>query len=254
MNLFGKKKAPPPKLSDTIQKLREALDTLDKREKHLEKQVQGAITEAKRKSKANDKRGALFQIKRKKLFEKQIDSIYGKKSNIEMQIMALEAAASNKDVVDAIAVGNAALEAAVAATNVDRVEDLMEKVNENIAMGDEVSDMVSQPIGPVMDEEILTKELEEMQKEMEDESLLDAPAVPSSSRVVVEADPEPVEPVVVAPAGAASRPAPRPAKRVVVMAGDAGSEPREERKSRPPKAADKEAADLADLEALMGMR
>jgi hypothetical protein len=34
--------------------------------------------------------GALFQIKRKKLFEKQIDSIYGKKSNIEMQIMALE--------------------------------------------------------------------------------------------------------------------------------------------------------------------
>jgi len=251
MNLFGKKKAPHPKLSETIQKLREALDTLDKREKHLEKQVQSAITEAKRKSKANDKRGALFQIKRKKLFEKQIDSIYGKKSNIEMQIMALEAAASNKDVVDAIAVGNAALEAAVAATNVDRVEDLMEKVNENIALGDEVSDMVSQPIGPVMDEDVLSKELEEMEKEMADEIAMDAPVVPSRSRVVAE--PEIAEPVVAS--AAAGAPAPRPAaKRVVLMAGDSGaSEPREERKSRP-KPVDKEAADLADLEALMGMR
>jgi hypothetical protein len=37
-------------------------------------------------------------------------------------------------------------------SNVERVEDLMEKVNENIALGDEVSDMVSQPIGPIMDE------------------------------------------------------------------------------------------------------
>jgi len=250
--LFGKKKAPPPKLSDTIQKLREALDTLDKREKHLEKQVQGAITEAKRKSKANDKRGALFQIKRKKLFEKQIDSIYGKKSNIEMQIMALEAAASNKDVVDAIAVGNAALEAAVAATNVDRVEDLMEKVNENIALGDEVSDMVSQPIGPVMDEDLLSKELEEMEKEMEDERLMDAPAVPSGrirqpEPAVVVDEPEVEEPVVAAPA--AARPA--PSKRVVVMAGGGGAV--EERKSKP-KAADKEADELAEIEAMMGMR
>jgi hypothetical protein len=83
MNLFGTKKAAPPKLSDTIKQLREALvrrsslcpdcvkdlcvsmyrlaavvqDTLDKREKHLEKQVVAAITEAKKKSKAKDKRG-----------------------------------------------------------------------------------------------------------------------------------------------------------------------------------------------------
>jgi hypothetical protein len=58
----------------------------------------------------------------------------------------------------------------------------MENVNENIARGEEVSEMVSQPIGPVMDEDILAKELEEMEKEMEDERLMDAPAVPSRVR------------------------------------------------------------------------
>lgn len=70
----GKKKAAPPKLSETIQKLREALvsctmfafsdcgldvsqEVLDKREKHLVKQVNAAIQEAKAKSKLKDKRG-----------------------------------------------------------------------------------------------------------------------------------------------------------------------------------------------------
>ncbi len=58
MNLFGKKKAAPaPKLNDSIQQLREAMTALDKREKHLEKQREATIADAKKKAKAKDKRG-----------------------------------------------------------------------------------------------------------------------------------------------------------------------------------------------------
>lgn len=57
--------------------------------------------------------GALFQLKRKKMYEKQIDQIYGKKSNIEMQIMALESASSNKELLSAMQTGKAALSASV---------------------------------------------------------------------------------------------------------------------------------------------
>jgi hypothetical protein len=58
MNLFGKKKAAPaPKLNDSIQALREAMNVLDKREKHLEKQRDAALGEAKKRAKAKDKRG-----------------------------------------------------------------------------------------------------------------------------------------------------------------------------------------------------
>jgi charged multivesicular body protein 4 len=87
MNLFGKKKAAPaPKLNDSIQQLREAQTMLDKREKHLEKQMQVARDQAKDKLKAKDKRGALFLLKRAKLYETQISQIYGKRQNIDMQV------------------------------------------------------------------------------------------------------------------------------------------------------------------------
>lgn len=97
----GKKKAAPaPKLGDSINMLREAQVTLEKREKHLEKQVAAAREAAKEKLKAKDKRGAIHLLKRSKLLETQINQIYGKKANIDIQIMALESAASNKEIFE----------------------------------------------------------------------------------------------------------------------------------------------------------
>ena len=57
--------------------------------------------------------GALFQLRRKKMFDKEIDQIYGKRTNIEIQVMALRGAASNKDVLSAMRVGRDALKASV---------------------------------------------------------------------------------------------------------------------------------------------
>ena len=80
MNLFGRKSAPPPKLgpvatADTIRKLREQLDTLEKRELHIEKKIQLQLEEAKKKSAHKDKRGAIFALKRKKMFEAEIEKL-----------------------------------------------------------------------------------------------------------------------------------------------------------------------------------
>lgn len=121
MNLFGKKKAAPaPKLSDSINMLREAQITLEKREKHLEKQVAAARDAAKEKLKAKDKRGAIHLLKRSKLLETQVNQIYGKKANIDIQIMALESAASNKEIFEVMRAGKDALKMATASTSVER--------------------------------------------------------------------------------------------------------------------------------------
>ena len=118
MNLFGKKKAAPaPKLSDSINMLREAQNTLEKRERHLEKQVVVAREQAKEKLKAKDKRGAIHLLKRSKLIETQINQIYGKKANIDIQIMALESAASNKEIFEVMKAGKDALKIATASTS-----------------------------------------------------------------------------------------------------------------------------------------
>jgi len=228
MNLFGKKKAAPPKLSETIQRLREANDTLDKREKHLEKQITQAVAEARKKSKAKDKRGALFQIKRKRMYEKQIEQIWGKKSNIETQVMALESAASNKEVLDVMKIGKDALNTAIQATDVENVEQTMEDINEQIAMGDEIGDAMSNPIGAPMDEVDLENELKEMQDQMDEDELLAAPVVPKvnikekpQGKVVNPVSPKMEKPVV---KEESKKPVEKVESKKVVVGGDAESE------------------------------
>lgn len=189
MNLFGKKKKAPPRLTESIQQLREAMTVLEKREKHLEKQMEQTVQEAKKKAKAKDKRGALFQLKRKKLFEKQIDQIYGKKNNIEVQIMALENAASNKDLLSAMQGAGSALRASIQESDVENVSEVMDNITDSIQLADELSDAMAQPIGPVMDEDELTAELEQLESEMLDDDLLKAPVLAPS----VTAQEQPIE-------------------------------------------------------------
>jgi len=178
MNLFSqKKKAPAPKLSESIQKLQDVSADLDKREKHLQAQIDQAAIEARKKLKAKDKRGALHFLKRKKMYEKQVDQIYGKKTNIDLQIMALEAAGTNRDVLQAMQGGARALQSAIAETNVDKVDEVMEEIQEAMGLQNELDEALSQSIGPPMDEDELAAELAEMDEEMKDEDTLSEPTV-----------------------------------------------------------------------------
>lgn len=121
--------------------------------------------------------GALFQLKRKKLYEKEIDQIYGKRINIETQIQALESAASSADVLKAMIAGKDSLNQVMKETNVEKIDDVMDEVNESIGMVDEVSQAMSQQIGPALDEADLEAELAALENELTDEALLglDAP-------------------------------------------------------------------------------
>jgi len=65
MPLFGKKKtAPSPK--ESISKLRETVDMLEKREQFLQKKCDQQTAEAKKYMQQKNKRAALMCLKRKK--------------------------------------------------------------------------------------------------------------------------------------------------------------------------------------------
>ena len=72
MNLFGRKKSPaapggPSDPAQTILKLRSPVETLEKRQVHLDKKIEQQTAEAKAKMAKKDKRGALYCLKRKKM-------------------------------------------------------------------------------------------------------------------------------------------------------------------------------------------
>ena len=97
MRLFGtkKKKVVVPSINDSIQSLRQAVIQLQKREVHLDRKIQVCLGNAKSKSKRKDKKGAIYELKKKKQLENHLQSIQGKKLNLEIQIMALEDAHLN---------------------------------------------------------------------------------------------------------------------------------------------------------------
>jgi len=104
MNLFGKKKTagPPPNPADAIIKLRGTMETLTKREAYIQKKMEMMIVEAKGKMARKDKNGALFALKKKKMYEAEVTKIQGAMMNLESQAMSLEGSATNMEVFGAM--------------------------------------------------------------------------------------------------------------------------------------------------------
>jgi charged multivesicular body protein 4 len=125
MNIFGKlfggrKKRPKVLLHEAIKKLRITEDLLIKRQAFLEQKIRLEIVNA-RKYGTKNKSLALYALKRKKQYEKQLNQIDGTLSTIEFQREALENASTNSEVLNAMSSAAIALKTAHKHTNVNQV-------------------------------------------------------------------------------------------------------------------------------------
>ncbi|KAL3898123.1 MAG: hypothetical protein SGPRY_012908, partial [Prymnesium sp.] len=68
-----------------IAKLREAAETLEKREDYLARKIDNEVKQAQELMKANKKKEALTCMKRKKLYEKQLEQLSNQKMTLETQ-------------------------------------------------------------------------------------------------------------------------------------------------------------------------
>jgi charged multivesicular body protein 4 len=188
MNLFGKKKsaAPAPTANpvDTIRNLRENLETLDKRENHISKKIDAALGEARQRAAKKDKKGALFALKRKKLYENEINKLQGAKITLETQIMSLESAAVNIETFKAMKSGTDTMKHMRGNIDADVVEDMMDDMEEEKEIQDSISDAISRPTAGLFDDEDLMNELAELEALDLDAELatpdVSLPSVPSS--------------------------------------------------------------------------
>jgi len=190
MNWFGTKKKPEPSTTtassqratssvdpnSTIVKLRENLLSQEKREVHLDRKIDQATKDAKEKLVKKDKRGAMFLLKKKKLYESEIDKIGNVKITLETQIMNLESAAQNAQTFQAMNAGRYAMEKIRTDVGIEKVDDMMDDIREEMEMANEISNAIAQPVDPLMtDEDDLLKELEELEAEDVEADLLKIP-------------------------------------------------------------------------------
>jgi len=215
MNLFGKKKAAPPPpqpaagppavttdTMDTIKMLRENLDTLEKRGEHVQKRIEAALQEAKTKAAKKDKNGAMFALKRKKMYEAEVSKLEGARISLESQISALESANVNMSVFRAMAQGAKTMKKMRGDMDADAVEDMMDTLQEEKEIQDSIAEAISRPAQDLYDDDELAAELDELMLEEAEPAAAAPVAAPRAAASV------PSYSLPVAPTGAIRSPAP----------------------------------------------
>merc|ERR1712130_365267 len=95
----------------------------------------------------NDKKGALFSMKRKKMYEGELDKIQNVKMTLETQVMNLESASQNADTFMALKQGTTAMKNIRQGVGLDNVDDMMDDIKEEMQMANEISDAIAQQPG-----------------------------------------------------------------------------------------------------------
>ncbi|KAA3486117.1 vacuolar protein sorting-associated protein 32-like protein 2-like [Gossypium australe] len=181
--LFGKPKQETNALT-TLDKLNETLEMLEKKEKVLVRKAAAEVEKAKELAKARNKRAAAVQcLKRKRLYEQQIEQLGNFQLRIHDQMIMLEGAKATTETVDALRTGASAMKAMQKATNIDDVDKTMDEINEQTENMKQIQDALSTPIGAAadFDEDELEAELEELEgAELEEQLLQPATTAPAA--------------------------------------------------------------------------
>lgn len=179
--IFGRPRDEPSTLS-TLDKLNETLEMLEKKEKVLQKKIATEIEKARDYTRAKNKRAAIQCLKKKKLYEVQVEQLGNFQLRIHDQMIMLEGAKATTETVDALRSGATAMKAMQKATNIDDVDKTMDEINEQTENMKQIQEALSTPIGAAadFDDDELEAELEELEGAELEEALLQPATTPST--------------------------------------------------------------------------
>ena len=212
---------------------------LPRREKVLEKKCD--LEKRSALANKNNKSKALFHLKKKKMYEKELGNLQAQTLNIIQSIQTLEASALTTQTFMGLQGGAQALQQMHRQANAADADDVMEDIAEQYQIQEELQEAVSQPVGgEIADDDDLLAELQELDEEDAEQQLVSDPtavpgvatpgvAAPAAPAVLPSVPATPVLDMPSAPTGGLPVPA-------AATAASAGA-----------------AAELAALEASMGM-
>eukprot|EP01111_Echinosteliopsis_oligospora_P010980 TRINITY_DN3514_c0_g1_i1.p1 TRINITY_DN3514_c0_g1~~TRINITY_DN3514_c0_g1_i1.p1 ORF type:complete len:215 (-),score=86.16 TRINITY_DN3514_c0_g1_i1:119-763(-) len=177
MRLFGKAKKEPT-AKDTIPKMREYLEVLEKRENYLQSKVDHEHSEARRYNSLKNKRAAIMCLKKKKAYEKQIESLGNARLTLEQQVMTIESASVNLETYRVMQQGSQTLAGIHKKIKPEDVDKAMEDMQEQMDLASDITQAISQGSGEVYDDDELLAELDALEQEDLDATLLNISAGP----------------------------------------------------------------------------
>ncbi|CAH6723614.1 vacuolar-sorting protein Snf7p [[Candida] jaroonii] len=200
--LFGGNKQQKKELpKKAIVELREHIQMLNKKRSHLEQQITDQENLARKYVSSKQTTLAKNALKRKKGFESNLMKIENQIDSLETQLFAIEGANLNLETMKAMKQGASAMKQIHGEYDVDKVENTMDDIREQVELADEISEAISRPVGnDYVDEDELDEELAALQEEQQqisqpkvetkipDEKLPDFPTVSKSKPQQIEED------------------------------------------------------------------
>ncbi|KAL4399407.1 ESCRT-III subunit protein Snf7 [Malassezia pachydermatis] len=165
---------------DAIIGLREQLHLITKKEEHLQAKIDDELRKAKENVTTN-KRAAQAALRQKKMYETELDRLAGSRMTLETQVNAIENANMNLETMRAMQRGSAALKSIHANMDIDKVDNTMDSIREQMALTNEISEAISNPLGMgnELDEDELREELQELEQDELHNRLVGAEAAPA---------------------------------------------------------------------------
>ncbi|KAK1285882.1 hypothetical protein QJS10_CPB20g00014 [Acorus calamus] len=168
--LFKKSNKKTPSALSSIQKLNESLELLDKKERFLRKKISAETNRAKDYSKLKNKKAAIQCLKKKKMYEAQVEQLGNFQLRIHDQIIMLEGGNATTETMDALRAGASTMKAINQSLSIDDIEKTMEEVTEHSENMKQIQEALAAPVGSAadIDEDELEAELEELEEELEE--------------------------------------------------------------------------------------
>jgi len=184
-SLFGSNKAEKKQVqaSDptaSITKINEQINNIDKKEQVLNVKIKGLLQDALNHKKTNNTKAALFDLRKKKLYEQELVKIDGMKFMLEQQKLALEQASQDADVFGTLKEADQAVKQASKGVSVEAFEDLKDAMDEQQNLRNEISEFFGNQAG--LDDPDLQQELADLENQNAEEELkkFDQIAVPQN--------------------------------------------------------------------------
>ncbi|KAJ5408474.1 Snf7 [Penicillium cosmopolitanum] len=168
---------------EAILLLRRQLDMLQKREKHLETQIEEQDSVARKHVNTN-KNAAKAALRRKKAYEKNLEQTTAQIVQLEQQVYSIEAANINHETLQAMQEAGKAMKQIHGGMNLEQVDETMDKLREQHQLSEEIGQAItSVPLGEQPDEEELDAELEGLEQEAMDERMLNTGPTPVGTQL-----------------------------------------------------------------------
>jgi len=183
----GKKKAPPPNLTDAISNVDSRGESVEKKIAKLELELKKYREQMKKMrdgpSKNMVKQRALRVLKQKRMYENQLEGLRNQSFNMEQANFATQQLKDTKTTVDAMKLGVKEMKKEYKKVDIGKIEDLQDEMEDMLELAGEVQETLGRAYGlpDDVDEDDLEAELEALGDDFlaeEDSSYLDAVGAP----------------------------------------------------------------------------